>query len=174
MSSIVLIAAVSENNVIGKDNDLPWSLKDDLRLFSHLTREHTIIMGRKNYESIGKPLPNRLNIVLSRNPAYEAEGCIVTSSLDDAINMASGTAFIIGGADIYKMALPKATHFFRSVVHAEVEGDVRFPDNDVQWEPYYECQYHQDVEGGNQYPFTFQMMKRKPEPPHLRARPFGE
>ena len=161
MNNIVLIAAVSENSVIGKYNTLPWKLKDDLRLFSHLTREHTVIMGRKNFESIGKALPNRFNIVLSRDPKYEAHGCVVTSSLDEGINMAGGTAFIIGGADIYKIALPKCTHFFRTVVHANVEGDVRFPDNDIRWDSYYECKYHQDVESGNEYSFTFQMLKRK-------------
>lgn len=161
MNNIVLIAAVSENNVIGKDNQLPWKLKDDLRLFSHLTRDHTVIMGRKNYESIGKPLPNRFNIVLSRDLNYQAEGCVVTNSLDDAINMAQGTCFVIGGAEIYKLALPKATHFFRTVVHAEIDGDVRFPDNNVLWDSYYEAKYFQDIDGINEYGFTFQMMKRR-------------
>ena len=167
MSNVVLIAAISENNIIGKNGDLPWSLKDDLRLFSHLTREHTIIMGRKNYESIGKPLPNRLNIILSRDPMYEAEGCIVTNDIMSAIDMAAGTAFIIGGADIYELALPMCTHFFETKVHTEIEvleGDeiVYFPksDNDPVWFEYYSTEYHQDIENGNEFPFTFNMKKR--------------
>lgn len=157
-----IIAAISQNNVIGKNGDLPWRLKDDLRLFSHITRGHTIIMGRKNYESIGKPLPDRLNIVLSRKENYEAEGCIVTNDIDDAINIAAGNVFIIGGADIYDIGLPEATHFFRTTVHAEVDGDVFFPEYDeMDWEVCYSADYHQDIEGGNQYPFTFEILKRK-------------
>lgn len=164
MTNIILIAAISENNVIGNSGKLPWSLKDDLRLFSALTKCHTVVMGRKNYESIGKPLPNRLNVILSRDPNYEAEGCIVMASLEDAINLSHGdgsSTFIIGGADIYKLALPISTHFFLSRVHADVPGDVRFPIFDEnEWDTYFKTEYMKDISGGNEHAFTFSMMKK--------------
>ncbi len=160
MKNIVLIAAISENNCIGKDSTLPWKLQDDLRLFSNLTKTHSVIMGRKNYDSIGKALPNRHNIVITRNKQCKIQDCDVVHSLKDAIQIASGTPFIIGGADIYKAALPFCTHFFRTTVHANIDGDTFFPEyNKSEWESCYSSEYSSD--NGNDYKFTFELLKRK-------------
>lgn len=160
MSDIILISAVSQNNVIGINNSLPWKLKDDLRLFKNLTQGHTVIMGRSSWESIGKPLPNRLNIVLSRDNNYEAEGCIVVPSLKDAINISHSKVFIVGGAQIYDLALPESTHFFRTRVLAEVQGDTYFPlIDESEWECFYSANYEKDAD--NDHAFVFEMLRRK-------------
>jgi len=162
MSDVIIIAAISENNVIGNEGGLPWKLKDDLRLFSNITKGHSVIMGRKNYESIGKPLPNRHNIVITRNPKYKADGCDIVESLDRALFMANSAPFIIGGAEIYKMAMPLATHFFRTTVHAEVQGDVFFPKTPAgftEWDSCYRMRYNKD--DGNDHDFTFELLKRR-------------
>jgi dihydrofolate reductase len=124
---ISAIVAISENGVIGFENRLPWHLPADLRYFKKLTNSHTIIMGRKTYESIGKPLPNRQNIVISRQINYVAEGCHVVSSVEEAIKVAKTLTmeqiFFIGGAEIYKLALPLCTHLYVTYVHTTVNGD---------------------------------------------------
>lgn len=128
-SCISLIAAVAENGVIGSKNALPWHLPDDLRKFRAITTGHTVITGRKNYESIGKPLPNRRNIVVSRQRDYEAPGCEVVHSLDEALATAvsESEVFVIGGAEIYRQALPLASRLYLTEIHASVAGDTRFP-----------------------------------------------
>lgn len=130
-----LIAAIAENGVIGKDNDLIWRLPDDLKYFKQVTSGHPIIMGRKNYESIGRPLPNRLNIVMTRRSGLEIAGCEVVSSLDSAIKLAADSgaekAFIIGGGEIYKMSLDIVQELHITHVHQSYDGDVSFPD--VDW-----------------------------------------
>lgn len=157
---IVLIAAIAENGVIGKDGNLPWKLKDDLRLFSNLTKNHTVIMGRKNYESIGKPLPNRFNIILSRNKDYKTEGCIVVDNLEEAIKLSKGNVFIIGGSEIYRIGMKKTTHFFRTTVHSKVDGNVYFPTyNEEYWESCYSAEYGKNSD--NDYDFTFEILTRK-------------
>ena len=139
---IVLIAALAENRVVGIDNRLPWHLPEDLKYFKRITTGKAIIMGRKTYESIGRPLPNRTNIVISRNSDFRAEGVKVVASLDAAINLATDVnasngvqeVMIIGGASIYEAALPKAERLYITRVHAEVEGDTYFPEvNFDQW-----------------------------------------
>jgi dihydrofolate reductase len=135
---VSIIAAVSENGVIGRGGRLPWHLADDLRRFKQLTMGHTIVMGRKTWESIGRPLAGRRMVVISRQPDYVADGVNVVSSLDAAIENAIAAGddevFVIGGAEIYRLALPRAERLYLTRVHADVEGDARFPDVDwSQW-----------------------------------------
>ena len=130
--TISLICAVSKNNIIGKNNALPWHISDDLKFFKETTLNQTVILGRKNYESIGRPLHKRQNIILTRDPNYKAEGCLVVNSVREALNKAEHNVFIIGGAEIYKAFLPYATVFYRTTVLAEVEGDVFFPEYNVK------------------------------------------
>jgi dihydrofolate reductase len=116
--------------VIGRDNDLPWRLPDDLKHFKQLTSGHTVVMGRRTWESIGaRPLPNRRHIVISRDSGYQATGATVAGSLDAALKLAAGDAevFIIGGQQIYALALPIADRLYLTEVDADVPGDVRFP-----------------------------------------------
>jgi len=128
---IVLIAAVARNGVIGRDNGLPWRLKGDMRFFRESTTGHTVVMGRKTWDSLGRPLPLRRNVVVTRNPAFRAEGVEVVGSLDAALAIAGeGPIFVIGGAELYRQALPRADRLLITEVDAEVEGDARFPDFD--------------------------------------------
>lgn len=128
---ISLIVAVAQNGVIGRDGGLPWRLSNDLRYFKSVTMGKPIIMGRKTYESIGRPLPGRPNIVVSRNPAFTADGIYVRPSLGAAVSHAAtlpgGEAMIIGGAALYTDALETAGRIYLTEVHADVDGDVRFP-----------------------------------------------
>ena len=139
------IAAVAENGVIGKDNELPWRLSEDLKRFKKLTVGHVIIMGRKTFESIGRPLPNRVSIVITRNTAYEAPGAVVVHSVEEAIEQARRTeqaeegereAFVIGGEAIFREALPLCARLYLTRVHTEAPGNVRFPELDpARWRP---------------------------------------
>jgi dihydrofolate reductase len=127
---ISLLVAIARNGVIGRDNALPWHLPEDLKRFKALTLGHPVIMGRKNYESIGKPLPGRENIVVTRSAQYAAPGCRVARSLEAALSSAAGTdeIFVIGGAEIFTLALPLAHRLQVTEIHADVVGDVVFPD----------------------------------------------
>jgi dihydrofolate reductase len=125
-----LIAAVAANGVIGSDNALPWRLPADLKRFKALTLGHPVIMGRKTHESIGRPLPGRRNIVVSRNAAYGAEGCEVATSLEAALAACQdddGEVFVIGGAQLYAAALPLAQRLYLTEIHAGFAGDAHFP-----------------------------------------------
>ncbi|MDI9860952.1 dihydrofolate reductase [Flectobacillus roseus] len=126
-----IIVATAEQGVIGKDNQLIWHLPEDLKMFRRLTTGHVIIMGRKTFESIGNPLPNRTSIIISHNNDYQVEGCIVVSSLEEAIEKAkeieTEEAFIIGGAQIYALALDMADTVYLTQVHHNFEGDAFFP-----------------------------------------------
>ncbi|HEY0770403.1 MAG TPA: dihydrofolate reductase [Sphingobacteriaceae bacterium] len=129
-----MIAAVARNLTIGKDNDLPWKLPDDMKFFMNTTKGHFVIMGRKNYDSLHekfKPLPNRTNIVVTRQRDFKAPGCMVTHNVNDAIAIAKNAnekeTFIIGGAEIYKLALPEADRLYLTEIEADVEGDTFFP-----------------------------------------------
>lgn len=126
---ISIIVAIAENNVIGDNNQLIWHIPEDLKRFKALTMGHHIIMGRKTWESIGRALPGRISIVVSRNPEYLAPGAIVVASLDDALAKAQSDneVFIIGGAQIYEQALPLANKLYLTQVHKAFEGDVSFP-----------------------------------------------
>lgn len=128
---ISFIVAMSENGVIGVDNHLPWNIPEDLKRFKKVTTGHPILMGRKTFESIGKPLPNRTNIIISRNKEYRAEGTVTCTSIEEALewaNKAPGSEeiFVIGGAEIFKMALPMAKRIYLTIVHWPFEGDVHF------------------------------------------------
>ena len=138
---ISMIAAVSANRVIGKSNDLPWNLPDDMKYFMQTTKTHHVIMGRKNYQSIPekfRPLPNRVNIVITRQETFEAPGCIVMHSIADALAYAEKSGeketFIIGGAEIYREGLPYANRLYITEIKSSIEGDTYFPEfNRQQW-----------------------------------------
>lgn len=127
---ISIIVAVAENGVIGGGNKLLWHIPDDLKRFKQITSGHSVIMGRKTFESIGKPLPNRRNIVISRNPNIDIQGVEVANSLEDALAMTQNETevFIIGGGEIYKQALPLASKLYLTRVHKKYEGDTDFPE----------------------------------------------
>lgn len=151
---IALIAAVAENNVVGKDNELPWYLPEDLKHFKQLTLGKPIIMGRLTYESIGKPLPGRANIVVSRQQNYRPEGVKVVGSLIDALSLAEPIAkaegldevMVIGGAQIYAEAMPFADTLYLTEIHKVIEGDTYFPELD--WARWKESQ-RQDFKGNS-------------------------
>ncbi|MFN8353402.1 MAG: dihydrofolate reductase [Spirosomataceae bacterium] len=145
---ISIVVAIAQNGTIGKNNQLLWHLPADLKHFKTITTGHTVVMGRKTYESIGRPLPNRTNIVISRNLDFKAEGCIVVRSLEEAIREVKGesekvkegnlentlhftlspfTLFVIGGAEIYRQALPWVDKIYLTEVKAEIDGDAFFP-----------------------------------------------
>ena len=135
---ITLIAAVARNGVIGSNNALPWHLPEDMKHFRQLTTGNVVIMGRKTWESLPerfRPLPDRLNVVVTRNAAYAAPGATIVHTLDEAIKVGAGrTAFIIGGAELYAHALQKAERLELTEIAAEFPGDAYFPDIDrTQW-----------------------------------------
>ncbi len=135
-SRLAIIAAVARNGVIGRDGALPWHLPSDLQRFRTLTMGHHIIMGRKTYESIGRPLPGRVSVVVSRNADFSAPGCLGAPSLPQALRLAESDteAFVIGGAALYREALPLAQRLYLTEVCAEVPGDTYFPELDrSQW-----------------------------------------
>ncbi|PQJ75062.1 dihydrofolate reductase [Polaribacter gangjinensis] len=136
---ITLIAAIAKNNALGKNNDLIWHLPADLKRFRQLTTGHHMIMGRKTYESIGKPLPNRTTIIVSRNPEYFQEGCLMASSLEDAIQISKNEEVIciVGGEQIYRQALENdlVDALDITLVHHEFDADAFFPEIDTKiWE----------------------------------------
>ena len=128
-----LIVAMADNHGIGHNNRLPWHLPADLKHFRAITLGKPVLMGRKTWESIGRPLPGRTNIVITRNADYLAADCVVVHSLDEALRAAgsAGEVMVIGGAELYRQALPQADTLYLTLVHGEFEGDTRFPD----WRP---------------------------------------
>ena len=139
---VSLIVAVSENNVIGKNNDLIWNFPNDMKYFKDKTKGHFVIMGRKNFESIPhkyRPLPNRTNVVVTRQNTYQADGCIVVNSIEDAIKKAENAAdtepFIIGGGEIYQLALKKQliNRIYLTRIHHHYNGDTFFPTLGQEW-----------------------------------------
>jgi dihydrofolate reductase len=129
-----LIVAMSENRVIGRGGQLPWRLSADLRRFKQLTMGHHIVMGRKTWESIGRPLPGRTSLVISRDPAYQADGAQIVSDLRQAFQAADGDdeVFIIGGGQIYRQALPSIDRIYLTLIHARIDGDTEFPELDTE------------------------------------------
>jgi len=125
---IRIIAAMSKNRVIGDSNALIWHLPEDLKRFRQLTTGNVIVMGRKTYESIGKPLPNRRNIIITRDLDYSAEGCEVVSSLEEALLLSNSDCFIIGGGEIYRQAIDIADRIYLTLIDKEFEGDTSFPE----------------------------------------------
>lgn len=158
---------MAENRVIGRNNSLPWHLSEDLKYFKATTMGHCIIMGRKTWESIGRPLPGRTSIVVSKNSEYEAEGARVVNSLEEAMNLAEsiaeidGTeeAFVIGGAGLYAAALPRAQRFHLTRVHAEVEGDTYLQEFDEgQWREVKRIDF--DHNEANPYDYSICVLER--------------
>ena len=163
--TLSLIVAMSENRVIGRDGNIPWHVSSDLKRFKKITIGHPMIMGRKTWESLGKSLPGRTSIVLTRNADYEAEGASVVHDLDAAIAQApqSDEVFVVGGADIYRLAMPRVDRMYLTVVHAAITGDTYFPDFD---ESLWEVREHTQHEAGERddYPHSFLVMERRIRP----------
>ena len=133
MEPLYLIVAYDRNRLIGKDGGLPWRYPEDLKYFKHTTMGHPIIHGRKSYEDVGKPLPGRPNIILTRQLGYEAAGCAIAHNLDQALRLAQqyeAVPFILGGAVRFREALPRITRLYVTEIDAEHEGDTYFPEID--------------------------------------------
>lgn len=160
--SLSIVAAVSENGVIGRDGGLPWRLPDETRFFKELTTGHTVIMGRKTWDEIARPLRHRRNIVITRNPSWSAEGAERAGSLAAALELAGGEAqvFVIGGAEVYRQALPIADRMYLTQVHAVVEGDTWFPEWDAaEWRVDSEQRFEADAR--NAHGFTIREYVRR-------------
>jgi dihydrofolate reductase len=157
---ISLIVAASKNGVIGRDGDLPWRQSDDLRHFKAVTMGKPIVMGRKTWDSIGRPLPGRQNIVVSRQPGLEIEGADVVASPAAAVDIAAGAAeiMIIGGSEIYKLFLPLADRVYLTRVHAEVEGDAWFPALGDDWRLVSDERHAAD--DNNEHDMSFRLYER--------------
>jgi len=159
---ISIIVAASTNNVIGAQGDLPWRLSDDLKRFKAVTMGKPIVMGRKTWESIGRPLPGRRNIVISRQSNFLAEGCDVVASVEDAIATAGDVdeIMVIGGSQIYELALPLADRLYLTRVHADVEGDAYFPEfSESEWNRV--SDEHNPADERNEFEFSFRTYERK-------------
>jgi dihydrofolate reductase len=167
MTEIALIVAMAENRTIGRDNQLPWHLPDDLAYFKRVTMGKPIIMGRKTFESIGRPLPGRPNLVISRQPQWQAAGVTVCNSLSAALDLGRqlaadagvDEAMVIGGSEIYRQALPEASKLYLTQVHAQINGDAHFPHIEQgDWEKISE---DRRVAGGsNPYDYSFIVLRR--------------
>ncbi len=158
---ISLIVAAATNNVIGRDGGLPWHLFEDLKRFKRLTTGKPIIMGRRTYESIGKPLPDRRNIVISSRDGLEIEGCEVVATPADALKLAAGAeeVMVIGGGRVYEQMLPMADRIYMTRVHASVDGDTYIPDmSEVEWQVVDEENFPAD--DSRQYGFSFMTLDR--------------
>lgn len=166
MSCISVIVAVADNGVIGRNNALPWRLPEDLRYFKRVTMGKPIVMGRKTFESIGRPLPGRTNIVISRDPGFAAAGVEVAASLDAALQLAAAAGggddievVVIGGAEIYRLAIPRADRLYVTEVHAEPDGDALLPP--VAWEHWVELRREDHAGAGeNQCDYSFVVYER--------------
>jgi dihydrofolate reductase len=164
---LFLIVAMSDNGVIGRGGELPWHLAADLRRFKRLTMEHAILMGRKTWESIGRALPGRTSIVVTRKADFQTgdEKVLKASNLDEALKLASRAdceqdhLFIIGGAAIYELALPRADRLYLTRIHAQVDGDVSFPAIDWrQWQ--LKEQSNHTADALNDHNYSFEMYER--------------
>ncbi|TMU86840.1 dihydrofolate reductase [Bacillus sp. BHET2] len=132
---ISFIWAMDQNQLIGKENGLPWRLPEDLKYFKKTTDGHGMVMGRKTFDSIGKPLPNRENVILTKNTSFQPEGCLVLHSVDDVLNWAEereSEIFIMGGREIYKQFIPHVDKLYVTEIHHEFEGDTTMPS--IPWE----------------------------------------
>ncbi len=152
-----LIVAVAENDVIGRANQLPWRLSADLRRFKALTLGKAVLMGRKTYESIGRALPGRTNIVMSRSPGFAPEGCVIVATLDAARVAAGGnTLMVIGGAEIYRQCLPFASRIHLTLVHTRIEGGDTFFDSwrGSEWHESFRERHEADEKNAFAYSFV--------------------
>ena len=160
--TVSLIVAASTNNVIGSDGELPWHLPDDLRNFKRLTTGKPIIMGRKTFDSIGRPLPDRRNVVITRDPDYVAAGCDVVSSPAAALELVHDAAevMIIGGGQVYESFLPLADRVYLTRVHAEVDGDAVFPELEKNEWALVSSESH-DADDAHCYAFDVMLFERR-------------
>ena len=161
---ISIIVAYAKNRAIGKDNQMIWRLSTDLKRFKRLTSGHHILMGRKTFESLGKPLPNRTNIVITRNPDFEYEGVLVFSDMDEAVKHCQKAGedelFIIGGGEIYKQMIPEAERMYITKVLATPDADTFFPDfEESEWEVTSEEAHLPDEK--NDHAFIFVDLERR-------------
>ena len=165
---LALIVALAQNRTIGRDNQLPWHLPEDLRYFRAVTMGKPVVMGRKTHESIGRPLPGRPNIVISRQQGYQPEGVVVVESLEPAVELAArlalqsdaGEAIIMGGADIYRQVLPLVDRMYLTEVHANIEGDAFFPEFDrSEWEEVQRVDH--TPSGDNPLAYSFVILDRR-------------
>lgn len=161
--TIAIAVATGENKEIGKNNQLLWHMPADLKFFKQTTSGHTVIMGRKTFDSVGKPLPNRRNIVITRDTDLRIAGAEVVNSLDEALSITQNEekpVFIIGGAEIYRQALPKTDLLYLTTIHHQFDADTFFPEFDRnEWEVL-SSEPHQADEK-NKYDYTFEVLKRK-------------
>ncbi len=160
---ISAIVAVAKNNVIGRNNDIPWYLPADLKYFKKTTLNHHIIMGRKSFDSIGRPLPKRTNIIVTRNPFFIASNCLVTNSVEEALQIAKDNGetevFIIGGAQIYERSKNLWDRLYLTEVDVDVEGDVHFPELDMNnWKLISEEAHQADDK--NEHDYNFKIFER--------------
>jgi dihydrofolate reductase len=160
---ISLIAAAAENNAIGKANAMLWHLPEDLKFFKNTTWGMPVIMGRKTFEAVGKPLPGRTNIVITKNKEWSHAGTVVTDSIADAIHLAKATnakeIFITGGAEIYKQTINMADKIYLTRIHTDIEGDAFFPEFDkTVWELVFEK--HVKADEKNMFDMTFETWRR--------------
>ena len=162
MTRLALVVAHTRNRVIGRDNAMPWHLPADLRQFRTLTLGHPILMGRKTHLAIGRPLPGRRNLVLSRQPAGELSGAEQVGSLDEALAACSDAEwlFVVGGAEVYRLALPRAERLYVTEIDAEVEGDTWFPAIDpAEWIE--TASVLRPADADNPYPLRFVTLQRR-------------
>ena len=160
--TISIIAALASNNVIGRGNQMPWHLSADLKRFKALTMGHHLVMGRKTFESIGRPLPGRTTVVVTRRGDFSAPEVVVAASLDAALDLArgDGEVFIAGGADIYEQMIHRADRMYLTRVHADVEGDAFFPDFDDVTEWSLVDSEHHEPDDKNPLPYSFLTYER--------------
>jgi len=159
---VSLVVAMARNRVIGRNNALPWRLSEDLKRFNAITMGKPILMGRKTFESIGKPLPGRANLVLTRDRAWQANGVLTVGSVDEAIDRSrrAPELAVIGGAEVYRLALPATDIIYLTRVEADIEGDTRFPEIDPgEWIEDIVTTYPADEK--NQYPTTYLTLRRR-------------
>ncbi len=160
-SHLSILVAMAKNRVIGKDNTLPWQLPPDLKHFKQLTMGHHIVMGRKTYESIGRPLPGRTSIIITRQPDYQVPGAIVVASIDQALKVSSEgqeigqEIFVIGGAEIYQQALELCQRIYITEIQQEFDGDTLFPElNQQEWREISREKHRLNDGGGLEYHFV--------------------
>ena len=152
---IKIIVAISKNRVIGDSNKLIWHLPADLKRFKEVTGGHPIVMGRKTYESIGRPLPNRRNIIITRDENYEVDGCEVVNSIEEALLLTNSDCFIIGGGEIYKQTLHIADQIYLTQVDEEFDGDTTFPELSAHWYVSKKEDFEADEKNPYNYSFIF-------------------
>jgi len=158
--TVTIVVAISENHVIGKDNQLLWYMPNDLKHFKDITTGHTVIMGRKTYDSVGKPLPRRRNIIITRKP-ITIEGCEVVNSIEAALALCADEPeiFIVGGAEIYKQSIKLTDRIYLTIIHKKFDGDSFFPEIDMQEWKEVSREDHQ-ADDRNPIPYSFITLER--------------